>query len=223
MREGLRIGRGTGEILLKDSKISSLHAQIEREKSGQLALVDRGSANGIVINGQKVARVILIPGVNFRLGRTKFSVAEGPAPEGDSFVETQVVKPKQKQQLKMWQKTLIDEVPLLLAQNRPPEVNIAPFVHAVQLEFTQGAQFGQKLVIGYGPRKLGSALLDIEIQDAMTPFLAFELVPEGSDARFVTRDPIVVRLNSRATASAILQEGDTIQIGDSIMLVSFIK
>ena len=67
---GMRLGRSKGEIILPDSKISSIHAQIEADNRGLLFLVDKDSSNGIKIDGEKVRRLALAHGVKFTLGKT---------------------------------------------------------------------------------------------------------------------------------------------------------
>jgi hypothetical protein len=64
------LGRGTDcDLRLVDPGVSRHHAEL-RVEDGQVVLVDLGSTNGTVVNGQPVRRVNLIDGTNITLGRT---------------------------------------------------------------------------------------------------------------------------------------------------------
>jgi pSer/pThr/pTyr-binding forkhead associated (FHA) protein len=73
-KEGLRIGRTLGEITINDGKISSLHAQIEKDPSGRLLIKDLDSSNGIFVDASRVKTVLLVNGAIFLMGKTKFKV-----------------------------------------------------------------------------------------------------------------------------------------------------
>ena len=80
----LMLGRADDcDVVISAPSVSRRHARIERE--GETFLVrDNGSANGVVVAGQKVAELALVPGARFALGDTHFEVfAEAPpaAPE----------------------------------------------------------------------------------------------------------------------------------------------
>ena len=59
LRPSLTLGRKKANINLKDSKVSSLHAQISRDTEGQWCIEDMGSRNGIYQNGIRYKKVIL--------------------------------------------------------------------------------------------------------------------------------------------------------------------
>jgi hypothetical protein len=64
------LGRGTDcDLRLVDTGVSRHHAQI-RVENGQVVLVDLGSTNGTLVNGQRAGQVALADGVNVTLGRT---------------------------------------------------------------------------------------------------------------------------------------------------------
>lgn len=68
-----RIGRGYEcDLILDDPHVSPLHAVIERDAEGGLALRDAGSRNGLQAEGsrRRVDRVALDGDVSVRLGRT---------------------------------------------------------------------------------------------------------------------------------------------------------
>lgn len=54
LRQGLKIGRKVGDLLIDDAKISGKHAHIEKNAKGEWTIVDDGSSNGIRIEGRRV-------------------------------------------------------------------------------------------------------------------------------------------------------------------------
>jgi len=82
-----RIGRRKrdNDIALFDTGISNRHAEIRRGPDGFI-LVDEGSKNGTLLNGERVRRSPIRPGDQIQLGRTLIEVhaaaasAEAPAP-----------------------------------------------------------------------------------------------------------------------------------------------
>ncbi|MBI2921504.1 MAG: FHA domain-containing protein [Planctomycetes bacterium] len=75
------LGRGADcTIPVDHSTLSRAHAAIE-ETGGGLAVVDLGSRNGVRAGGKTVARLDLVPGTKFTLGKVDFELlGEGPAP-----------------------------------------------------------------------------------------------------------------------------------------------
>lgn len=66
----ISIGRDAGnEIAVQDARISRRHARLERDGAAW-AIVDLGSANGTLVNGVAVERMVLQPGDLIRLGET---------------------------------------------------------------------------------------------------------------------------------------------------------
>ncbi len=64
------LGRGTDcDLRLVDPGVSRHHAEL-RVEDDQVVLVDLGSTNGTLVNGQPVRRVALTDGTNVTLGRT---------------------------------------------------------------------------------------------------------------------------------------------------------
>ena len=75
---GITIGRGTdADLRINDPGISRLHAEIRVSGSGpaqQVDIVDLGSTNGIVINGEKVRHGVLTDGTRIQIGSTRMLV-----------------------------------------------------------------------------------------------------------------------------------------------------
>ncbi|MEK7309503.1 MAG: FHA domain-containing protein [Planctomycetota bacterium] len=84
--EGI-IGREkSNNIYIDDPRASRQHAKITKEPDDSYLLVDMGSRNGMIVNGEKVSRRKLIDKDLIVIGRTTltYSVAVGPrCPSGD--------------------------------------------------------------------------------------------------------------------------------------------
>ncbi|WP_028709157.1 FhaA domain-containing protein [Propionicicella superfundia] len=77
---GLTIGRGTeSDLRINDPGISRRHAQITvtgRGEDTSVLIEDLGSTNGIIVNGQKVARATLTKGTRIEIGSTRLVVQD---------------------------------------------------------------------------------------------------------------------------------------------------
>jgi FHA domain/Protein of unknown function (DUF3662) len=75
---GLVIGRGSeADLRINDPGISRRHAQIRVNPAGQglqIDIVDLGSTNGIMVNGQKVQQAALREGSRIEIGSTRMLV-----------------------------------------------------------------------------------------------------------------------------------------------------
>lgn len=211
---GLRIGRREGEIILEDDpKVSGLHAKIELDNKGQMALQDQGSQNAMVINGRRVKKVALLPGVTFRVGDTPFIVIELAPQEAEAF-----------QPPKTWVDHLRETLRADPGTNRDPdEMPLSTFTPPVVLDFIQGIQADQSMVLGYGPRAAGSGDIDIDLQDPEAPPQAFEILPVPGSAllRDLTGGKVLLNGGPLMEDSA-LQEGDEISLGGTIIKIRYL-
>jgi len=75
---GLVIGRGSeADLRINDPGISRRHAQIRVNPAGpglQIDIVDLGSTNGIVVNGQRVQHAVLQEGSRIEIGSTRMLI-----------------------------------------------------------------------------------------------------------------------------------------------------
>ena len=75
---GLVIGRGSeADLRINDPGISRRHAQIRVNPAGpglQIDIVDLGSTNGIMVNGQRVQQAVLQEGSRIEIGSTRMLV-----------------------------------------------------------------------------------------------------------------------------------------------------
>ena len=212
---GARMGRSTGEIIIPDPKVSALHAQVELSGKGQLFLIDRGSANGLRIHGKRVQKVALLAGVVFQVGRSYFKVLEAVSKEDDFPVP---------ENLTGWREILRGHAPRLSAQNQSGSILVTPLEPLVELTFTAGLQYQSRVLLGYGPRKAGRGVLDIELHDPNSPEVAFELIPIGEGlVQFKTDYPEKVTLNGLRILAQELQSGDQIQVCTSIINFRYVE
>lgn len=225
---GSRIGRTEGDILINDVKVSGLHAQVDKDQSGELVLVDKKSSNGLKLGGVKVPKVHLLPGVIFQAGRTFFRVnrieadkGNGPRAQADELTPAGD-QPLEDAQLD-WRKHLEFWVPQMATEN-PPEAGQHIFLidPALKLTIVGGPELDREIVLGYGPRQAGSDVLDIELREESVPPLAFELLMDPEGVRFLTEYPQLVRLNDLSVSSKVLKTGDHIRIGKTLIHVGFL-
>ncbi|MGI8905440.1 MAG: sigma 54-interacting transcriptional regulator [Candidatus Sumerlaeaceae bacterium] len=70
--ERTRIGRlGENEIQVADANVSRVHAEIVQDRIAY-TIHDRGSKNGILVNGEEVAEKVLLPNDEIQVGHTRF-------------------------------------------------------------------------------------------------------------------------------------------------------
>ncbi len=67
------VGRdGDNDIVLAENLVSRRHARLRRDAQGRIVLTDLGSANGVHVNGMRVARVYLVAGDEIKIGDNFF-------------------------------------------------------------------------------------------------------------------------------------------------------
>lgn len=210
LTDGMTVGRTGAGITLDDPKISGLHARIVK-KGEDWTIEDAGSKNGIRVNTEKVDGVNLVPGVKFWIGDTEFEVREvKPKP-----------KPKPTKKQRYWHEVLSDFVRDNNSAFSDKPRPVSPLEPALILEFVRGTQVNSKWVLGFGPRKIGAASLDLPIWEPGAPPTCFEIVPTPNGLVFKTSRPDIVLLNGEAVDSGVLRVGDTIRILDTMIEVDF--
>lgn len=74
--ESKTVGRGRqADVLVDDPSLSRLHARVSIDETGQLAIDDLGSTNGISVNGTEQLSAFLVPGDSVRFGRVEYIVS----------------------------------------------------------------------------------------------------------------------------------------------------
>ena len=88
--EATTIGRDTSNsIVLCDATASRKHARV-RFWQGSWMVEDLGSANGIIVNGERVQKTSIKPRNSFKIGETTFSLAEREIAESKDPLRTTV-------------------------------------------------------------------------------------------------------------------------------------
>ena len=87
---GLLIGRGTeADLRINDPGVSRRHAEIRvvpGDKVPTVSVVDLGSTNGILVNGQRVDQATLGDGATVKIGNTTMTIRYVPQREGEAGV-----------------------------------------------------------------------------------------------------------------------------------------
>ncbi|AHZ85689.1 FHA domain-containing protein [Bdellovibrio bacteriovorus] len=211
VEEGLTLGRSKADIIIKDGKVSSTHAQFAVDGKGQFVLQDLESSNGIHINGRRVKKVALLPGVIFELGRTQFKVVT---------VEEELALDFSR--LITWRSILQDRLGGLEAPKKSTPITLQSFSPALRLQFIQGIQTDEEIILGYGPRKAGADCLDIELLDDEAPKEAFELHSGPGMVEIKIKAPGRVTLNNKSVDAEMLKDGDLISVGNTLIKVTYI-
>jgi pSer/pThr/pTyr-binding forkhead associated (FHA) protein len=90
-KTGVTLGRGlTNDIVLTDTRVSRTHASLECGQAG-CTLIDLGSANGTLVNGNRVTRTALSPGDIITLGGStlRFSVAPAQVESNVTIIDSE--------------------------------------------------------------------------------------------------------------------------------------
>ncbi|WP_374076580.1 FHA domain-containing protein [Bdellovibrio bacteriovorus] len=211
VEEGLTIGRSKADIIVKDPKASSTHAQFAIDGKGQYVLLDLDSSNGIHIAGRRVKKVALLSGVIFEIGRTQFKVVTVEEELAIDF-----------SRLITWRSILKDKLGNFLESPGEKPKNMQGFSPALKLTFTQGIQTDEEIILGYGPRYAGADSLDIELLDEEAPKEAFELHPGPGMVQIKIRAPGRVTLNNKSIDAEMLKDGDLISLGNTLIKVTYL-
>ena len=208
VRAGATIGRRHADLVLDDAKVSGLHAVIELRSDGYY-LVDTASANGIRVGTEKVTKVALVDGALIRVGRTEVRAVEHI--EG---LDTNAEASAKKQE--SWILVLQGLMKRGRSASTDEPVEALAFDPPLTLTFQRGRQKGLVKTLGFGPREAGSFCADIAIEDVGAPAVSFSLVPVGpGQAQFNTEHKALVRLNGFETESALISDGDLIDVANT--------
>src|SRR6185312_15422373 len=159
---------------------------------------DNNSKNGVRINGERVDRIELRPGLVFYIGDQGFKV-EAPAEDSEE-TRPAIVRPPDPAADDATRVSPIPSAPRNLEDPASPAATpptplkkkrwhqilaafldknsdhfveqkrpLAPLTPAVVLEFMHGMQSKARWVVGYGPRKIGAQVLDLPIWEPGAP------------------------------------------------------
>jgi len=80
--EGLSIGRAAhNDVQIDDLAVSAVHAVVRPAGDGTYSIEDRDSTNGTYINERRIARHVLEPNDQLRIGWTAFKFVDAVEPE----------------------------------------------------------------------------------------------------------------------------------------------
>jgi|FLYM01.1.fsa_nt_gi pSer/pThr/pTyr-binding forkhead associated (FHA) protein len=215
--DGLTFGRRGAGVRLDDQKVSSKHAIVQLSPDGGFELTDLNSKNGLFQGGRRVSTIALVPGAEFQIGQTTFTVLG--TREGQS-VEVEPVASPPKPSKKRWNEMLAHFLrkSFLHIENQP--IPVQPMRPALVLDFLRGPQAETRWVLGYGPRKVGRNSVDLPIYEADASPTCFEVFPSSEGISFTAHGE-EVRLNGERVSTEILKIGDRIQIFGTEIEVDF--
>jgi adenylate cyclase len=86
-KPAVKLGRGdTNDLVLADGSVSRLHAEVKRNEQGLVSILDKGSTNGVIVDGKKITcETFLSDGSQVKVGifAMKF---ESPQPQESGLV-----------------------------------------------------------------------------------------------------------------------------------------
>lgn len=195
IKQGLKIGRSLGDIILKDSMVSDLHAEIQIYSTGKIMLIDKDSKNKIIMNNKRTVKSILEKGSRFKIGHTEFEVAFMKSPK----------------------ELVLDFISKNMKSFEDQPLSLKAFPSPIEVVFLSGVQKGEKYYLSYGPRFFGSHSIDCHLFEETAPDKAFALIPKAQSAIFVTHYPSAVRFNGKNVEKVKIKTGDRISIGKTIL------
>jgi predicted component of type VI protein secretion system len=212
------IGRSSGDLTLRDPKVSNPHAKIFSPSPDVIEIEDLGSSNGTFVNKIKITKIILRQGDEITIGKTKLLVKElssQTSPQPNVQISPDIDAGSWQEAidavLAVAEKTLDKKAPVIAqAQTFNPPLN---------LEFIQGIQTGTSLTYGFGPRLVGAHCTDGLLYDSEAPPVAFALFPnKDGSAQFKSKSSAVF-LNGKSVKNQKLQDGDHISVGQTVIIV----
>lgn len=212
VQSDVTLGRTLADILIEDPKVSSTHAKFVINEKGNYSLVDLESSNGLKINGRRVKKISLLPGVTFEIGSTQFRVLlleDESAPIFDKILT--------------WRDRVRHKLGELITDYPIRSKNIFYTEQILQLEFIQGIQASEEVYVTYLPRRAGFGNLDINLKDTEVPKDAFELIRDNNHIRIRIFSPGLIKLNDKAVSAATLESEDIISFGSTRIKVNFLE
>ncbi len=228
------IGRTAGDIRLNDPKISRKHAQVEIKK-GKVYLTDLNSTNGVFVNDEKIETVELKNLDQITIGFLKISVAivedlqsfkEKNIPikgrkikqKGEDISETDIGAMIEEELSKFSRWDVSSDKP----ENIPAGAQISKTI--ICLEVIEGPDRGKMIKLKVGTTVLGRGKADIALKDTDVSRAHCEVEIYSKDQVFL-RDLASTNgsyINNKKVSYSRLREGDVIQIGGTMLRMSFV-
>ena len=201
LKRSSSIGRKGTDVELEDSKMSQIHAFFQFSPPETWHIVDNNSRNGIWVNGHREKKVQIFDGLELQVGQTVLRCRL--AKKEDNRLPSEFLK---------WLRSCAKK----LRDDKCPLEEIKP---SIQLRVVEGQQLGEKWVIFYGPRQVGHLNLDLCIFENEMPKDGFSIEAIDKEPHFFTNYDKLITVNNRRMKSKILVPGDTIEIGQTKILV----
>ena len=197
LKKSLTFGRKKGDVILPDSSVSSVHAEIQVDKTGKIIIKDKNSKNKIFVGEEQVEKMVLKDKSSFKIGDSEFVLRFINSPDElwFQFMKNQTAK--------------IQDAPM----------SLKVFFKPVKVLFYAGLQKGREYHLDYGPRFFGRRSVDCPIFDKKSPEKAFALIPKAGHILFKTSHPDEVRINDKKEEQARLKNEDEIFVGDTVLKV----
>jgi len=195
---GEKIGRSRGAVIIKDSKISSVHCKLSVSSSGTCYLKDLGSSNKILYKNERISSLVLDVGCEFTLGRTNILVTK---------IESSSQEIKQKPS---WFEFIEKISKKNIIQN---PTQLKPFQQVVHVTFLNGPNLGFKHSLTYGPRSAGFQNQDINLFWSELPKEVFTIYEAEKKLYFKPLSTNQVYINSE-----LLSDFKEIKSGDLIVI-----
>ncbi|RMG16838.1 MAG: FHA domain-containing protein, partial [Deltaproteobacteria bacterium] len=95
-RDIIKIGRlASAHLRLDDEKVSRIHSVVEVGANGEVSIIDMGSAEGTLVNGERINKGSLKDGDEIRVGDTRIivHVQAGAASSNETTQEIKAIPP----------------------------------------------------------------------------------------------------------------------------------
>lgn len=204
--EGLLIGRTRGNWIIEDNRVSSTHAEIQSNNQGHLLLVDKGSRNGIKVQGRNISKILLYPGLILQIGDTLIEIihVEDKSRAGKKQNVAKQLLSDAQDSLKSFDISGAD------AEYVKPQF----FSKTIHLEVIQGLQLNQQWYLDYGPFRFGSGCIGGLLVGKNMPEEVFEvfLGTRGPMIKPLAQENIL-KLNSiQLESESLLENKDILTI-----------
>lgn len=224
IKDDVVLGRKNADLSLRDQKASSQHARIYFDSEGLAYVEDLGSANGTKLNGSELkAPFRLSVGDTIQIGSTTLKVSELGVDSPKLAPEPQSSPSIKNIEVVQWVGTVKSLLQRVSTKGpTQPENKVQEFFPCLELEFSRGVYAGRRVLLGFGPRQIGSASGDVFIPEKVAPAVAFELIPHHNGrALYRTAHPDEVLLNNEKKKSEEVKDGDQITIGNTTISIRF--
>ncbi len=203
LKKGLVVGRQMEFLNFADMMMAEQHGVLDFDSKMSWYFECLAPAKALV-GTKEQARISLIPGLVFHLGRTAFRVVL-----------------KESHLYESWQEGLIQWL-----KDNPgiqKESKTFFFLNPISLAFVQGPQSDEFITLSYGPRVLGHGNLDIHLKDPQAPRTVGQFFQVGDQCYLENLCGERATINSNFFDQHPIQDGDRLKINSTIIELSIIR